>query len=114
MPDPETDISNASADFRHDDTDAPEGEAVETSFAPDAVEASRARELGLGVGERELGLQRDAESAGAASSDDEVEVLSPEEIEVADNDAEAQEAEEIEKQADEISETAQAYSGLGK
>ena len=90
MPDPDTDISSASADFRHD-LEGPAEDDIESSFDPDEIEASRARELGLGVGARELNLQRDVHGSGAPSADGDVERMSADEIRaadsIADNDA---------------------------
>ena len=90
MPDPDTDISSNSADFRHD-IEGPDEDDAEASFDPDGIEASRARELGLGVGYRELQLQRDVPGSGEARAEGDVERMSSEEIaaadSIADNDA---------------------------
>ena len=91
MPDPETDISiesslNPDADFeRRADTDqkldhedaptreGPDEDDAEAAYDPSGVEASRARELGLGMGQRDL--QRQAEPAvfDSGADDDELE-----------------------------------------
>jgi hypothetical protein len=84
MPDPDTDISSASSDFRHE-LEGPAEDDIEASFDPDEIEASRARELGLGVGERELNLQRDVHGSGAATRDGDVERMSRDEIRAADS-----------------------------
>jgi hypothetical protein len=83
MPDPDTDISAESRDYLPD-LKGPDDDDAEAAYDPDGIEASRARELGLGVGERELRRQRDTRGSGGPSRDGDVERLSPDEIAAAD------------------------------
>lgn len=83
MPDPETDISAESRDYLPD-LEGPAEDDAEASYDPDGIEASRARELGLGVGERDLQRQRDVRGSGGGSIDGGVERLSPDDIAAAD------------------------------
>lgn len=80
MPDPETDISAASRDAELPDLEGPDEDDAEASYDPDGIEVSRARELGLGVGARDLRLQRDVHGGGAASYDGGVERLNSESL----------------------------------
>ena len=92
MPDPETDFpseSSLSADAQfngapkrepildHADGDRLSGaddDDAETSYDPTGIEANRARELGLGVGERDLQRQKDPVVFDSAADDDQLEV----------------------------------------
>ena len=83
MPDPDTDISAASRDDLPD-LEGPAEDDVEVAYDPDGIEASRARELGLGVGERDLQRQRDVRGSGGASLDGGAERMSSDDIAAAD------------------------------
>jgi hypothetical protein len=83
MPDPETDISAESRDYLPD-LEGPADDDAEAAYDPDSIEASRARELGLGVGERDLQRQQDVHGSGGPSPEGDVERLSPDEIAAAD------------------------------
>lgn len=84
MPD-HTDISLDSADGQHIRLDGPDEDDAEAMYDPDEIEVSRGRELGLGVGARDLALQNDPVGAGPATIDGDVERLSRDEISAADS-----------------------------
>jgi hypothetical protein len=84
MPDPETDISAESRDYIPD-LEGPADDDAEAMYDPDGIEVSRGRELGLGVGARDLELQRDAEGGGAASLEGDVERVDGDELTAADS-----------------------------
>lgn len=83
MPDPDTDISAESRlgtdlVLEHEDgamRDGPDEDDVEAAYDPTGVEASRARELGLGMGQRDLERQRDPVIFDATADDDQLEVF---------------------------------------
>jgi len=83
MPDPDTDISAASRDDLPD-LEGPAEDDAEAAYDPDGIEASRARELGLGVGERDLQRQRDVRGSGGASLDGGAERMNSDDIAAAD------------------------------
>jgi len=84
MPD-HTDISLDSADGVDIRLDGPDEDDSEAMYDPDNIEISRGRELGLGVGARDLAGQNDPRGTGGASSDGGVERLSSDEISAADS-----------------------------
>lgn len=83
MPDPDTDIaaeSRLGTDLvlEHEDgatREGPDEDDAEAAYDPTGVEASRARELGLGMGQRDLERQRDPVIFDSASDDDQLEVF---------------------------------------
>lgn len=83
MPDP-TDISLDSADGMHVRLDGPDEDDRESMYDPDDIEVSRGRELGLGVGARDLARQNDPRASGRSSRDGDVERLGSDEISAAD------------------------------
>ena len=80
MPDPDTDISAASRGDELPDLEGPAEDDAEAAYDPDGIEASRARELGLGVGERDLQRQRDVYGDGPATREGDVERLTADEV----------------------------------
>jgi hypothetical protein len=83
MPD-NTDISLDSADGIHERLDGPDEDDAEAMYDPDGIESSRGRELGLGLGARDLESQRDPRSAGSSSGSDGVERIGSDDISAAD------------------------------
>jgi hypothetical protein len=83
MPD-RSDISLDSADGIHERLNGPDEDDAEAMYDPDDIEISRGRELGLGVGARDLEAQRDPRSAGTAAGDDGVERIGSDDISAAD------------------------------
>ena len=84
MPD-KTDISLDSADGLDIRRDGPDEDDAETMYDPDGIEVSRGRELGLGLGARDLALQRDPKGDGPSFVDGEVERLDGDDISAADD-----------------------------
>ena len=81
---PETDINtNTNVELEAELGNTSEGPAeddAEAMYDPDEIEASRARELGLGVGARDLERQRDPHGSGGATYDGDVERLNRDEL----------------------------------
>lgn len=84
MPD-NTDISLDSADGINERLDGPDEDDAESMYDPDDIEVSRGRELGLGMGARDLARQNDAHGDGPGFADGDVERLSSDEISAADD-----------------------------
>ena len=82
---PETDINPASFDDQPDDLEitdetaanAPQKDAAETNSDPSDIEVSRGRELGLGVGARDLARQRDVHTGDDVEEEGGVEKITP-------------------------------------
>lgn len=87
----EIEINPNAADPEHFDPEGPDEDDVESMYDPTEIEASRARELGLGVGARDLARQRDVEGDGPGYRDGDVERLSSDDIsadvDISDSDA---------------------------
>lgn len=83
MPD-HTDISLDSADGVDVRLDGPDEDDSEAMYDPDNIEISRGRELGLGVGARDLAGQNDPRATGRSSRDGDVERIGSDEISAAD------------------------------
>jgi hypothetical protein len=90
MPD-NTDISLDSADGINERLDGPDEDDAEAIYDPDNIEVTRGRELGLGVGARDLARQNDVPGDGPGYADGDVERLSSDEIsadaDISDSDA---------------------------
>ncbi len=103
----EIEINPNSADPDHFDPEGPDEDDAESMYDPTEIEASRARELGLGVGARDLARQRDAPGDGPGFADGDVERLSSDEIsadaDISDSDADRLEIdEEFDSEADDL------------
>jgi hypothetical protein len=85
---PETDINtNTNVELEADTgatSEGPDEDDPETMYDPGEIEASRARELGLGVGARDLERQRDPDGGGAPSREGGVERLNRDELTASD------------------------------
>ena len=75
MPD-NTDISLDRADGINERLDGPDEDDAEAMYDPDEIEVTRGRELGLGVGARDLARQNDLPFEGHSYADGDVERLS--------------------------------------
>jgi len=81
----DTDINPASFDDQPDDLEptdetkaaAPEDDKPEATYDPSDIEATRGRQLGLGVGARDLQRQRDVHTGDDVDSDGGAERLTP-------------------------------------
>jgi hypothetical protein len=87
----EIELNPNAADPDHFDPEGPDEDDAESMYDPTEIEASRARELGLGVGARDLARQRDVQGDGPGFADGDVERLSSDEIsadaDISDSDA---------------------------
>lgn len=84
MPD-QTDISAQTRNDELPDLEGPADDDAEAQYDPDAIEVSRGRELGLGVGARDLQMQQDVEGSGGPSLEGDVERIDGDELTAADS-----------------------------
>jgi hypothetical protein len=87
----EIELNPNADDPDHFDPEGPDEDDAESMYDPTEIEASRARELGLGLGERDLRRQRDVPGDGPGFADGDVERLSSDQLsadaDISDSDA---------------------------